>query len=178
MKSSKKASVLVLIASVLGAPTQVSGLDGSRLLSVVDREYQRTDHLRGRALGSAADDPHPWETFNQWMCFDTVVVRMEQIQIKRDNTWEPWPQLIVKAMGQNFVISPSTELQIDPTAVQGRWERLLQGSREVCFYSAFLQYLTESEHQPIESLWILNQMKTENGYWITPDFADSESIGE
>ncbi len=168
MKPSRTAKFAKLgLLLFLALPTLTKGVDEAPYLSAEDVAQEQTDRERGPALSSALADPNPWQTYNQWMCFDRDVVRSEEVQIKTDDEWKPWPQITVNALGQRFDFSPETDLPVHAPSLMSRWNGLLQETHWVCIYAAFLQYLEPEEPASKEpySLWIIERVKTEQGNW-------------
>lgn len=171
MKHSRTANLFAITAlAILAASTSIKGYDRSDLLTADDLNQEATDRARGPALSSALDDPRPWATYNQWMCFNAAQARVESIQIRNSSAWKPWPQLEVHTLGQLFEFSPEIDLDLDTLSVIETWTGLAKATREICFYAAFLQYLDLEENNNLPtSLWVLEDIKTENGYWHIAD---------
>lgn len=173
MKRFKSVSrVAVLCIFFLGASPSIKGFESSRLLTTADFAAEENDRQQGPTLSSANADPNPWATYNQWMCFDTQHVQLEPVQIKFDTDWKPWPQITVTTSEHRFLISPETDLHLNTEELLAQWKKLFEGSREICIYSAFLQYVDEEDGISSDSLWVLEKLKTENGYW---DITQSEA---
>src|SRR4051812_12750264 len=103
MKPSRTAKFATLGSLLfLAVPTLTKGVDQAPFLSAEDVAQEQADREKGPALSSALDDPNPWQTYNQWMCFDRDVVRTEEVQIKNSEEWKPWPQITANALGQKF----------------------------------------------------------------------------
>ncbi len=168
MKFSKTVSYFsTLFLMTLSDSSSTKCLDVNPLLSPEDLIHEKNDREQGPALSSATNDPKQWETYNQWMCFDTSQIQLDSIDIKSDANWRPWPQITVTTVGQRFNISPETDLNINTEETLKNWRALLNDSKEICLYAAFLQYLDEDEMP--DSLWVLEDVKTENGYWHVND---------
>jgi len=166
MKRSKSVSHALLVLLLgLGISGPTKGLEGTDLLTKEDLAHEEADRVRGPALSSAIDDPNPWETYNQWMCFESSQVELESVGIKYDHEWSQMPQLAVTTLGQRFDISPDADQRFEADRVIETWRHLFDGSRDVCFFAAFLQYLDSDEDGRPRSLWILKSIKTGNGYW-------------
>ncbi len=176
MRTVFKARFWVFVTLLATTPLRMNGLEHDPLLDTSDLAREERDHLRGPALSSVLDDPNPWESYNQWMCFDSTQVQVETAEIDMDGGWVPWPQLRVEALGQTFLISPEVDLPVDAAKELEEWRRELRGSREVCLYAAFLEYSDSSPDSVAdrESLWILQRLKTENGYWDVPQYGDDD----
>ncbi len=150
---------------LMSFPPLLNALEGSSLLNADDFLLEELDYQKGPALSSGIGDPKPWATYSRWMCFSADQVRLEQVQIKLDAGWVQWPQLKVDALGQSFDISPEVDQKLITEKVLNNWKNIIGSSREICFYAAFLQYLSSVEDEIPESLWVLEKIKTENGYW-------------
>lgn len=166
--------LILAVGFFLSASVPIQGVEERNILSPRDLEQEKSDRQRGPALSSAVDDPNPWATFNQWMCFDAHQVEIKPIEIKIDD-WKPWPQFTVTTAGQKFDLSPETDLDLNTEQVLNEWEKLVLGSQEICFYAAFLQYIDEDISY---SLWVLEDIKTQNGYWRVNDVISEQSILE
>lgn len=170
MKVSRTVRFLILFSALASlVPASIKGLEEQGLLTLEDLSHEENDRQNGPALSSSPDDPNPWSSNNQWMCFDANQVQIDTIEIKPGTHWIPWPQISVVASGQQFDFSPETDLEINTEEVIEEWRSLFTQARGVCFYAAFLQYLDTEESQQPETLWVLEEFKTNNGYWHSTD---------
>lgn len=162
-------------------PGSISGSEFGALLDAADIVLEHQDRMRGPALSSAIHDPKPWASYNHWACFDSRQVQVETSNIWLHNEWTPWPGLRFEIPGQILLFSPETDLPLEAATVAGAWREILQNSREVCIYAAFLQRFPAAKgakRGTPESLWVLQKIKTENGSWSPPDTFDEDVDGE
>lgn len=178
MKFSKNVSFVALsFIFLIGVPSPIKGSDGSALLSTEDLAHEKTDRERGPALSSAINDPNPWATYNQWMCFDANQIEIETVEVKYHAEWEKTPQVVVTTTpGQRIELSLDSYETIDTENVIRDWRNLFRDSREICFFAAFLQYMDSDDASVVDSLWVLEELKTEKGYWSVVE-ANVESLG-
>lgn len=167
--------LVVFIAGLYFLPATTKSDEGSSILNVVDLALEKSDHKRGPAL-HGPHDVNYWESYNQWMCFNPDQVQFESVGIKYD-VWKQMPQATVSALGQVFEVSPSADLKFDTPKVLDQWLALLNGSKQICLYAAFLQSMDSNEGR-LDSLWILNRIKTENGTWTVDDNTLNDNIQE
>lgn len=165
MKHSRIVSFACLLAVFLISSAPIQGVENGGLLTKDDLSHELEDRDNGPALSSAIDDPNPWATYNQWMCFDASLIRIEKVGVKFDKSWKSWPQITIATAGQEFDFSPATDRDMNAATILKVWESLLENSREVCLYAAFLQYLDIDERKIPISLWVLEDVKAESGYW-------------
>jgi hypothetical protein len=130
----------------------------SQILTKQDIEYQNFTNSDGRILGSALDDPEYWESYNQWLCFPSAEIVETKTEIH--GHWQQTYILGASLGNQYFEFDVPLELNWDFEKVRQEWVGLLANTSEVCILGAFLQ-----SQKNDESLWIIQQIKTENGYW-------------
>ncbi|MBI3557922.1 MAG: hypothetical protein HY074_16795 [Deltaproteobacteria bacterium] len=155
--------------------TQSLGLEEASLLTSKDIAHEIRDRRDGPALSSAVDDPNPWETYNQWMCFETKAARIESVGVRTSGDWKPWPQISITTSEQTFVFSPSTDREVDTDLILESWKNLFDRSERVCLYAAYLQNLDPVDSVNPEALWILEDMKTETGYWHSEEVTSDQT---
>lgn len=175
MKYFKNVSLAaVSFVFLLGLPSPIKGSDGRALLSAEDLAYEKAERERGPALSSAIDDPNPWATYNQWMCFGANQIEIETVEVKYRTEWEKTPQIVVTTPGQRIELSLDPSEPMNAEGVIRDWRDLFRHSSEVCFFAAFLQYMDSDDESVVDSLWVLEQLKTESGYWRVADASQEQ----
>lgn len=114
----------------------------------------------GPALRSVPGTSPYWESYNEWFCFSAERVDLRLSKHELD------PPVLVPTMGvwfedhlYEFEVS-SNLIVNNGSDILRHWQSLLEGEAGICVMAAFLQSL-DSE----SSLWILQAVKTQKGYW-------------
>lgn len=122
-----------------------------QLLTNADFEFQKDDN-QSPAL-SIPDAG--FASFNKWQCFDVSAAVVDLTEVDYDGLHSV-PTIKIKNM--NFDIDPDVEWDIEK--VLNDWSNLFSGARSVCIFGAYLQDISDEE-----TLWYIESIKTENGYW-------------
>ena len=122
------------------------------------------------ALSSRVDAENPWESYNQWQCFDARDVTttfMGHFLGPEDRSEEMrTPALQAELPEETLVFDLEPEdlkfMECEDCALKilENWTALLDGERAICIYAAHLQDLYADE-----SYWVLSKLKTSKGYW-------------
>lgn len=148
--------------ALLILPQKIIGQDHHELLSKQDLDLEITERHETPALSSLPEDSNPWQSYNQWMCFEKNAVELTTTEIVYDGQKKIMPQLNVTFAGQFFEISLSADTNYDNNLIFSDWKNLLSASGDVCIYAAFLPTINSE----LTSLWVIAELKTNNGYWI------------
>lgn len=127
----------------------------------------------GPAIGSALGDPNPWESYDQWLCFNSRDLTVSCTHVKYPSEWKSVPH-IRATIGERileFDLYPDTKRYCVATVKE--WAALLEGTERACIFGAYLQ--SEADFD----LWYLSLLKTDKGYWgdsgYFSDFAHAQS---
>ncbi|MFN7683945.1 MAG: hypothetical protein ACK5QT_00850 [Oligoflexia bacterium] len=116
------------------------------------------------SVPSEADEDF-WESYNQWLCFDSHEIDLEMVPVEYGGTREV-PTLVARDYEHRFEFTLSPEVPRDNEVVLSEWRRLLDGAASVCVFAAYLQSVQPAETQEEDaSLWVISGFKTERGYW-------------
>jgi hypothetical protein len=165
LRTIKSNLICFVILGVFLLPISMHGEGHSRLLSNEDLFLEYKDRELGPELSSGISDPNPWESYNQWMCFNASQVHLTQVKVKYEGKDKTMPQLEVSLLGHSFEISLSADTEYDNDLIFEMWQNLLKESKEVCAYAAYLTHLNLEGELPT-SLWIISRLKSESGLWI------------
>jgi hypothetical protein len=122
------------------------------------------------ALSSRVDDENPWESYNQWLCFDTRDItptftgHFLHPEDPSKETRTPAIQAEIPEETLVFDLEPAhlKFMACEDCAPQviEKWEELTDRERAICIYAAHLQDLSADE-----SYWVLSKLKTSKGFW-------------
>ena len=153
---------LVVLGS-LGLVTPLICADSLEFSILTEEDYTLESVTRdvGPSLSSPLDAKDQWESYNEWRCFPKEVVELTCNEIDTDEgDWRKNPILIATTDKHTFEydLDPTTPWDCDFTL--NEWRHVIDGTGEVCLFAAYLQPLDEGV-----SLWVLDRIKTERGYW-------------
>ncbi len=173
MRSSKTRLLALFILSLMFCPATLKSSDKADLLTEADLLLQIEDRSDGPALQSGSHERVKWKSYNQWLCFDTSDVIVTNVSILYGNRFKKIPQIKAKALAHTFEISLSVDRQDNEGDIFNKWKELLLNSKQVCAYAAHLPKVDPAEEWK-SSIWIIQSLKTYNGYWNDIDIAESE----
>lgn len=137
-----------------------------KLLSPSDFEILKQFDSNVPTLSAALDEANYWESYSEWICFPidetTAFSCSEQIMDEVIKT----PMISVSSHGESFEIEASVTEGVDCDKTIFEWSKLLTKRDSFCVLAAYLQDLPPTSGK--NSLWILDALKTQNGYWISP----------
>jgi hypothetical protein len=149
---------------VVGAVGLISSLihadsHGSSLLTDNDYELEWSSREEGPALNSFLNAKEKWESYNTWHCFPKQTVALICTDIDYGG-WRKSPTIVATTQEHRFEydLDPTTPWDCDFTL--NEWREVIGNSTEICLFGARLQSLEDRA-----SLWILNSVKSQNGYW-------------
>ncbi len=144
-----------------------SGLVFPSLLDDEDFEFQFANNELGAALGSEIQGEQPWESFNQWQCFRLESIRFECAAYDSEKFT---PSLRVETQSEVFLFDTHVEDRLDCEHTLSIWRRIGTGGRDVCVFAARMPEVNlGSDGSRLQSLWYINRLKGENGYWDLND---------
>lgn len=153
----KKICAVVLLILSVGCFAYIN------LLTSDDWEYLQNDNRSPAITIPESGNSY----YNEWTCHLTENIEIELVSVIYNETEMGSPTIFAKdAKG-------IIEYALDPEPIEfsnliiNKWTALITGTEEVCFVSAFLQYLPEGE------IRILQRIKTHQGKWDW--FEESES---
>lgn len=135
-----------------------------KILSLAD-QIMEIEAQKRPAISSSPDSKDPWESHSLWQCFRTLNVQVLKETISYSYA-KDLPYLQVKDDGQTFIFSLSPNENYGPREVFPRWRKLLDRATEVCILGAKFPL---KKDQTKQQLWIIDQLKTKNGYWNRDD---------
>jgi hypothetical protein len=149
----------------------MSNINHYDLLNFEDQEMEAAAHGEIPALSSGLNVTNQWESFNTWLCFSTETVQPECSEL--DNGALHVPTLRIRQGSTLYDFSLDPEPSLNCEQILEKWISLIQNQRSFCVYAAQLQIYPNNpfESDGIEEwqLWIVDQIKTHNGYWKRED---------
>lgn len=156
---------LVIAAAILCL--SMATINHFDLLSLEDIEMEVPDQEETPALSSALGDSNQWESFNTWQCFSTENVQSDCTELDYGALRVPTLRISEGTTMYDFTLDPEPNLNCEQTL--SKWVELLKNQRSFCIFAAHLQKYQDNpfESDGIEEwhLWIVDQIKTYNGYW-------------
>jgi len=133
------------------------------LLSEDDMEFQLLDNANGVALGSALKSEQPWESYNQWQCFDMSQVELVCADYDHGTLV---PSISVATESEVFIFDTYVEDGLDCEQTLSAWRQLLAGGIEACIFAAHMPDVDlDSDGGRPQSLWYIKRLKGVGGYW-------------
>jgi hypothetical protein len=121
------------------------------ILDESDYEFMREDN---KSPALSIPDKN-FKSYNKWQCFDVDDIQFLLAEIDY-NGWHKIPSIKIGSM--NFDLDPDINWDIEK--VSNYWSDLVDGSRSICIFGAYLQ-IDDNKN----SLWYIQKIKTSNGYW-------------
>lgn len=121
------------------------------------------------ALSSIIGAENQWESYNEWRCFSAKGIDLRCAAID-DNGSRLIPMVNVLSEDEDldYEYALGSEYSWDCQKVIDSWSTLINGQESICLHGA---YLKEDEHSNT-SLWYIDQIKTQNGYWKMENYHD------
>jgi len=129
------------------------------------------------ALSSIINDPHPWQSHNEWKCFDKRDIDFSCAVDTSNKNEVPIISIINNREAFDYEYDLGSEYEWDCKKVVNHWENLMDGEDGICLYGAQMPDLGD-ENQVQESnnlstgLWYINQIKTKKGYWKMENYSE------
>ena len=124
------------------------------------------DYARENNLSPALTIPDMgFESYNQWQCFNSKEIELVSSEVDYHGIHSV-PTIQYKNM--SFDLDPDILWNTEDVFLE--WEGLLQEAKSICIFGAFLQ-----EGPEYGSLWYIEKIKTENGYWSRSESAAGAS---
>ena len=132
----------------------------SPILSLLNRaDFEEEENQQTPALSSGLNSPEDWESYNEWRCYQTERIELLCTEIDYGGLRKVPTIIATDEEGRiEYDVDPTFNWDCEFTLQE--WRNLIKGSPQVCFLGAFLQSFGEKE-----SLWMLSQVKSHNGYW-------------
>jgi hypothetical protein len=135
----------------------------TQLLSEEDLKFEQIDNENGRALGSEIGSENPWESYNQWQCFDMDVIEFTCADYDHGTLV---PAIRAETKSEVFLFDTHVEDRLDCEQTLSIWRDLVLGGKEICVFAAHMPDvdLDLDQNRP-QSLWYINRLKGVGGYW-------------
>jgi hypothetical protein len=166
---------VVLAASI--SCLSMTSINHYNLLSDDDQEMEAVDQEGPSVLSSGFHVTPQWESFNTWQCFSTETIQPECSELDYGAIHVPTLRMREGTTLYDFSLEPEPDLDCEQTLA--KWTALLENQRSFCVYAAHLQIYPDN---PFESegitewhLWIVDQIRTNNGYWKWADTEEESS---
>lgn len=164
--------LLICIASIFCL--SISGAYYYDLLSFED--WERFNQQSAPVLSAALDEDPYWESFNEWHCYSTKNIQFECTELDFGLRYVPTIRISDSSDLYDYSLDPGPVLDCGKTLDE--WKNLIEGEEAFCVYSAYLQDLPDESYEAEGirhwSLWILEDIKTNNGYWKGVDIETEE----
>jgi hypothetical protein len=72
--------IFIVLGLMVGCATAF-GIVYSQLLTEEDIEFQENENAQGVAMSSLDESEWPWESYNQWQCFDVSSISYERAEV-------------------------------------------------------------------------------------------------
>ncbi len=169
-------AALILASSILClSMTTANHYD---LLNDDDLEMQKAAQVGAPALSSAVNETPHWESFNAWQCFSTENIQPECSELDDGAIRVPTLRIHEGTILYDFSLDPEPGLNCEQTL--SKWVALLESQRSLCIFAAHLQNYPDNPFQSegVEQwqLWIVNQIKSYNGYWYSAEPNEESSM--
>ena len=162
----KRLSIFIVVAASISCLSMTT-FNHYDLLSPEDQEMEVLGREEPSVLSSALDAIPHWESFNTWQCFSTENIEPECSELDYGAIHVPTLRMREGNTLYDFSLDPEPDLNCEQTLT--KWIALLENQRSFCVYAAHLQIYPDNpfESEGVEEwhLWIVDQIKTYNGYW-------------
>lgn len=132
----------------------------TQLLSEDDLDFQE---INGSALSSGLQSDSPWESYNQWQCFNLEKVKFDCVDYDHGTLV---PGISAETESEVFLFDTHVEDRLDCEQTLSIWRDLVLGGKEICVFAAHIPDvdLDLDQNRP-QSLWYINRLKGVGGYW-------------
>jgi hypothetical protein len=139
----------------------------SNLLDHDDLEFQIKDNENGVAVGSGLLNEDPWESYNQWQCFELEKTKFDCAEYDYGKLV---PSIRVESKEGIRLFDTHVEDKLNCLQTLTVWRNLVNGGREICIFAAQMPDvdLGTDQDKP-QSLWYITKLKGVGGYWILTD---------
>lgn len=132
----------------------------SNILTQEDFDMQREHFEDGPTMTSVSGD---WKSYNQWQCFNVNQIEFDCAVYDYDKKLVPHLKIQYSSFRYEFDLH--VEDGFDCRKTLETWADLMDGSREICIYAAFMPGVRETDYPSDWYLWYIHTIKTSNGYW-------------
>lgn len=154
---------VIIIFSLLAICATASAFVYTQLLSEDDLVFEQIENENGTAMSSVPESENPWESYNQWQCFDMAVVEFTCAAYDQDILV---PSLRVETASEVFLFDTHVEDRLSCEQTLQIWQNLAAGGKEICIFAANMPDVElELDNNKPQSLWYINRIKGANGYW-------------
>lgn len=146
------------------------------ILSEEDWDLSRQEKENGiPALSSAIGDENKWESYNEWRCFSAKDVESLCASVDDDDSHlVPIISIQNKDRSPGYEYALGAEYSWNCNKVIESWSVLMENQESICIHGAYL----EDDEQNNNSLWYIDQVKTQNGHWKMENYHDFLSDDE
>lgn len=128
-------------------------------------------YLGGPTLSSAEGEDTQWESYNQWQCFPSHGISFDCIEYE-GGQFVPSLSTVTENGVIAFDIHLEDGISCDDTIP--KWRELIGNGEEVCVFAAHIptvEMATTDTSGKALSLWYIDQIKGQNGYWKIGDYS-------
>jgi hypothetical protein len=154
---------VIIIFGLLAICATASALVYTQLLSEDDLVFEQIENENGTAMSSVPESENPWESYNQWQCFDMAVVEFTCANYDHGTLV---PAMRAETESEVFLFDTHVEDRLDCEQTLSIWRDLVLGGKEICVFAAHMPEvdLDLDQNRP-QSLWYINRLKGVGGYW-------------
>ena len=135
-------------------------------LNELDYQLEEVEEDQPPALSAGLHEKDYWESYNTWNCFSAADAQLDCSVLDYGKILVPTIRVVIDGIHYDYSNEP--EQDPDCHATLRKWAELFENQKSVCIYSAYLQNVTDNYE-----LWIIDQIKTYNGYWRYRNYIDS-----
>lgn len=138
-------------------------------LNESDFKLQEKSNYQGPPLRYFDEEGALVPSYNEWLCFSTEGLTLTCSEHEMDELIKT-PMIASYAGTNAFEMEPSPTDGVDCEQTLEIWKNLLDEEENFCVLGSYLQDLPTGGSEK-RSLWVLEALKTERGYWLNPSLS-------
>ena len=141
------------------------------ILNDLDIQMQNEDTQVGPAMSSGLHQEFQWQSYNEWNCFPKTLLSFDCVIYDEDTEV---PSIVYATDEMMYIFDLHVEDRKDCKSTLETWKALAPDDSQLCIYAAHMPAVDWAEGEQNNSLWYINQIKGENGYWKLFDDYEAE----
>jgi len=154
-----------------------AGIVGGQVSHVLVHE-DLSEELNQTEPALVSPDSFDLNSYNQWQCFEKKEIETHCVDVCRGvescQQNETEKEALISVLHQRKLMEFSLEL---PDSNKGceeilfEWEKIMENQSVVCIYSAYSYENSDDQSHDFHSrsFWVLDKIKTKEGYWAPTD---------